>query len=96
MSADLDQVLLDDRPQVVALLDRLDLGLVERAADDQPHDAAVGDEPFDSSARQGQGVGAEIAGHAVVSNSALEGRDVEQRNQVAVLVAVAGFPDERG
>ncbi len=88
--------LLDDRPQVIALLDRLDLGLVQRAADNQPHGAAVGDQPFDPSARQCQGFGAEIAGHAVVSKSALEGRDVEQRDQVSVLMAVAGFPDERG
>src|SRR5208337_610276 len=85
----------DDRPQVIALLDRLDLGLVQRAADDQPHGAVVGDQPLDPPPRQGQGVSTEIAGRAVVSQSALERRDVEQRDQVAVLVAVAGFPGER-
>ena len=85
--------LLDDLlPQVISLVDRLDLVLVERAAHDEPHPAAVGDEVFNSTGGQGQGVGREVACHPVVLLGTAKGRDVEQGDQVAVIMAIAGFP----
>ena len=78
--------------EVVAPLDRLDLVHVQRAAHDEPHLAAVGDQPFDAPGRQDQGVGREIAGRAVVLGGTRKGRNVEQPDKIAVLMAVAGLP----
>ena len=90
------QLLRDQLAEVVAPLDGLDLIHVQGAADDEPHLAAVGDQPLDAPGRQDQGIGREVAGRPVVLGGARQGRDVEQADEVPVLVAVAGLPGVAG
>jgi hypothetical protein len=82
------------RSPVVSLADGVLLGLLECAADDQPHPAVVGDERRDPARGERQRVGGKITGHAVVLNGAGEGRVVEQLDQVAIFVAITGAPLE--
>ena len=89
---DRGQLLLDLLAEVVALFDGLDLIDVQRAADDEPHLAAVGDQLFDAPSGQGQGIGREVAGRPVILDGTRQGRDVEQADEVAILVAVACLP----
>ena len=86
------QLLLDLFTEVVTPLHGLDLVDIQGAAHDEPHLAAVGDQPLDASGRQDQGIGREVARRAVVLDGTRQGRDVEQSDEVAVLVAVAGLP----
>src|SRR5262249_12388374 len=89
---DLHQLLLNQLPKFIASLDGLDLLDVERAAHDEPHLAGVGDESLDAASREGQGVRREVPCHPVILDRTRECRDVEETNEVAVLVTVAGLP----
>ena len=80
------------RSPVVSLADGVLLRLLESAADDQPHAAIISDERVDPARGERQRIGGEVTGHAVVLNGAGEGRVVEQLDQVAIFVAIAGAP----
>ena len=82
----------ETRPPVVSLADGVLLGLLECTADDQPHAAIISDECVDPARGERQSIGGKVAGHAVVLNGAGEGRVVEQLDQVAIFVAIAGAP----
>ena len=84
--------LLDLPAEVVAPLDGGDLVWAQRAADKQSHPPVVGDELLDSTGRQRESVGREIASHAVIVDRTLQGWHVEQIDEVPVLVAVQSLP----
>ena len=83
-------------PQVVPRTDGVLLGLLEGAAYDQAHAAVVEDEGVDPARGESQRIGGKVADHAVVLGGAGEGRVVEQLDQVAIFVAIAGAPLARG
>jgi hypothetical protein len=86
------KVVVDLAPEVVTLLNGPHLFVVQGAADDEAHTTAIGDQFLDATRGLGESGGREIARHAVVMDGGRKGRHIEQGDQVAVLVAVAGFP----
>ena len=56
------EVLLHLLPDRFALLDRVDLGLAQRAAHDEPHAAVVAHQTFDAACGEGERAGVEVAG----------------------------------
>ena len=68
-----------------ALGDGVNLGLVERASDQEAHAAGVADKALDATGGEGQGPGAEIAGEPVVAGGAFQDGNVEAGDQVAVV-----------
>src|ERR1039457_6347904 len=82
----------ETRSPVVSLADGVLLRLLERTADDQSHAPVVGDERRDSACGKRQRVGGKVTSHSVILNGAGECRVVEQLDQVAIFVAIAGTP----
>ena len=86
------EVFLHLLPDRFALLDRVDLGLVQRAADDEPHAAVVAHQSFDAACGEGERAGVEVAGQPVVALGVLKGRDVEPLDEIAVFGGVLQLP----
>lgn len=72
--------------------DGVDFGLVEGAADQQPHAAVVADQFLDAADGESQRLDLEVAGQAVVTDGAFEGGDVEALHQIAVIGRVFQLP----
>ncbi len=83
---------LDDVVQFLTTLDRLHLGLVQRAPDHEPHASAVSHQSLDSAHGQKQRGRGEVAGRPVVVLGTPERGHVERRREVAVLGRVAQPP----
>ena len=86
------EVLLHLPADCFALLDCVDLGLVQRAADDEPHAAVVAHQSFDAARGEGERAGVEVAGQPVVALGIREGRDVEPLDEIAVFRGVLQLP----
>ena len=82
----------DEIAKLLASLDRLDLGRLQRATHDQPHAAAVADQPFDTARRQRQGTGVEVPGQPIIALGILERGNVEQLDEIAVVRGVLEPP----
>ena len=82
----------DEITKLLAFINRFDLGWLQRAADDQPHAAAVTDQPLDAARRKRQGAGIEVSGQPVIALGILQCGNVEQCDEIAVIRGVFELP----
>ena len=82
----------DPLAKILAASDRVDFPLVEGAADEQPHPAAVSHEALDAARRKRQRGSVEKARQPVVAHRLEQRRNVESGDEIAVFGGVFEFP----
>ena len=82
----------DEVAKPLTFFDCLDLGRLQGAPRDEPHAAAVSDQPLDTAYGQRQGLSIEVSGQPVVALGVLERGDVEQLDEIAVIRSVFELP----
>ena len=90
------QAPLDPVAQCLAALDRLDLGGLQGAAHHEAHPPGVAHQPFDAARGERERPGVEVPGQPVVALGVFEHRDVEERDEVAVVGGVFALPGAVG